>query len=84
MNTITRIDYAAARERLQSVTTDAATLASFDHVRETGELEDTFMKVVVDLDISLNWLLLGKGVAHREGCRDGRRGVDVRKFATRT
>ena len=69
--TTTRIDYAAARERLQSVTTDAATLASFDHVRETGELEDTLMKAVAEHNISLDWLFLGKGVAHREGCRDG-------------
>ena len=68
-DTITRIDYAAARERLASITADPAALAGLDRIRETGDLDDAFMRAVVELDISLDWLFLGKGVARREGCR---------------
>ncbi len=69
--TDTRIDYVAARERLASVTADPAALAGLDRIRETGDLDDAFMRAVVELDISLDWLFLGEGVARREGCRDG-------------
>ena len=69
--TDTRIDYVAARERLASVTTDPAALAGLDRIRETGDLDDAFMRAVVELDISLDWLFLGKGVSRRERCRDG-------------
>jgi len=67
----TTIDYTAARERLSSITTDPAALAGLDRIRATGELDDAFMAVVAREDISLDWLFLGKGVAHWEGCRDG-------------
>ena len=70
-DTITRIDYVAARKRLASITADPTALAGMDRIRETGELDDAFMAVVAREDISLDWLFLGKGVAHREGCRDG-------------
>ncbi len=69
--TDTRIDYTAARERLASVTADPAALAGLDRIRETGELNGAFMAAVEEHNISLDWLFLGKGVAHREGCRDG-------------
>ncbi len=69
--TDTRIDYAAARERLASITADPAALAGMDRIRETGDLDDAFMAAVEEHNISLDWLFLGKGVAHREGCRDG-------------
>ena len=67
--TITRIDYAAACERLASITTDAGALAGLERISETGEINDAFMDVVVREDISLDWLLLGKGEPHiaREG-----------------
>jgi hypothetical protein len=58
-DTITRIDYAAARERLQTVTDDPAVLAAFDHIRATGNLDDAFMAAMGEL--SLDWLFLGKG-----------------------
>ncbi len=62
-DTITRIDYAAARKRLASITTDPAALAGFDRIRETGDLDDAFMRAIIELDISLDWLFLGKGAA---------------------
>jgi hypothetical protein len=62
-DTITRIDYAAARKRLASITTDPAALAGFDRIRETGDLDNAFMAVVVREDISLDWIFLGKGAA---------------------
>ncbi len=68
---MTRIDYVAARKRLASITADPAALAGLDRIRETGDLDDAFMAAVVEHNISLDWLFLGKGVAHREGCRDG-------------
>ncbi len=70
-DTITRIDYTAARKRLASITADPAALAGLDRISKTGDLDDAFMRAVVELDISLDWLFLGKGVAHRERCRDG-------------
>ena len=69
--TITRIDYVAAQKRLASITADPAALAGLDRISETGDLDDAFMAAVVELDISLDWLFLGKGVARRERCRDG-------------
>ena len=66
----TTIDYVAARKRLASITADPATLAGMDRVRETGDLNNALMAAVEEHNISLDWLFLGKGVAHREGCRD--------------
>ncbi len=70
-STATRIDYAAARERLASITADPAALAGMDRIRETGGLDAALMTAVEEHNISLGWLFLGKGVAHWEGCRDG-------------
>ena len=67
----TTIDYTAARERLSSITTDPAALAGLDRIRATGDLDDAFMAAVDEHNISLDWLFLGKGLAHREGCSDG-------------
>ena len=61
----TTIDYAAARKRLASITTDPAALAGLDRISETGQLNDAFMRAVEEHNISLDWLFLGKGVAHR-------------------
>ncbi len=71
MNTITRIDYVAARKRLASITPDPAALAGMDRIRKNGDLNDALMAAVVEHNISLDWLFIGEGVAHREGCRDG-------------
>ncbi len=68
---MTRIDYVAARKRLASITADPAALAGMDRIRKTGYLNDALMAAVVEHNISLDWLFLGKGVAHWEGCRDG-------------
>jgi len=68
---MTRIDYVAARKRLASVTTDPAALAGLDRISETGSLNAAVMAAVDEHNISLDWLFLGKGVAHLEGCRDG-------------
>ncbi len=68
-DTATRIDYAAARERLASVTTDPAALAGLDRIRESGDLDDAFMAVVVREDISLDWIFLGEGKPHMKGAR---------------
>ena len=65
MNTITaHIDYAAARERPVSITTDPAALDGLDRIRESGDLDNAFMAVVVRENISLDWLFLGKGAPH--------------------
>ncbi len=69
MNT-TRIDYTAARDRLASVTANPAALAGLDRVIATGRLNDAIMATVDKHDISLDWLFLGRGVAHREGCHE--------------
>ena len=70
-STATRIDYAATRKRLASVTADPAALAGLDRIRETGELNGAFMAAVEEHNISLDWIFLGKGEPHMEGCRDG-------------
>jgi hypothetical protein len=64
-STATTIDYDAARERLSSITTDPAALAGLDRIRATGELDNAFMRAVVELDISLDWLFLGEGKPRR-------------------
>ena len=66
-DTITRIDYVAARERLASITTDPAVLAGFDKFRETGDFSDAYMRAVVEHRISFNWLFLGKGESFIKG-----------------
>jgi hypothetical protein len=71
MNTMTRIDYVVARKRLASITTDPVALVGMDRIRETGSLNAAVMAAVDEHNISLDWLFLGKGVAHLEGCRDG-------------
>ena len=68
---MTRIDYVAARKRLASITADPAALAGLDRIGETGSLNAALMAAVEEHNISLDWLFLGAGVAHREGCRDG-------------
>ena len=42
-----------------------------DRIRETGDINDALMAAVVEHNISLDWLFLGKGLAHWERCRDG-------------
>ncbi len=66
-STATRLDYAAARERLASITADPAALAGLDRIRQSGDLDDAFMAVVVREDISLDWIFLGKGEPHMKG-----------------
>ncbi len=61
MNTITRIDYDACRKRLQAITTDAAALASFERVAQSGEAESEFLAAVMRLNISLDYVFIGKG-----------------------
>jgi hypothetical protein len=79
MTTIPDIDYDAARERLSSITTDPAALASFDSMVESEAAGDAeafdddariarwndamgaFLGNNQRLNISLDWLFLGKG-----------------------
>ena len=60
-STETRVDYAAARERLASITDDPAVLAGFDKFRKTGDFSDAYMRAVVEHRISFDWLFLGRG-----------------------
>ena len=68
---MTRIDHVAARKRLASITADPAALTGMDRIRETGSLNAAVMAAVEEHNISLDWLFLGAGTAHLEGCRDG-------------
>ncbi len=70
-DTVARIDYVAARKRLASITADPAALAGMNRISATGSLNAALMAAVDEHNISLDWLFLGKGVAHLEGCRDG-------------
>ena len=62
----TTIDYAAARKRLASITTDPAALAGLDRISETGQLNDAFMRAVERVDqkdlVSVPWAHLVEGV----------------------
>jgi hypothetical protein len=42
-----------------------------DRTAKTGQLNGALMAAVDEHDISLDWLFLGRGVAHREGCQEG-------------
>ena len=53
-STATRIDYAAARKRLQSITDDPAMLDGSDCIEATGDLDDAIMAAVCEHRISLD------------------------------
>ena len=58
-----RIDYAAARVRLEAVTSDREALAGFERlVKNHGDLDDAFLEAVCKRNISLDYLFLGKGM----------------------
>ncbi len=66
MKTITRqressFDYDACRKRLEAITTDAAALASFERVAQSGEMESEFLEAVARLNISLDHVFVGGG-----------------------
>jgi hypothetical protein len=61
MNTTTHIDYTTARERLTSITTDPAALASLELVAKSGEMEPEFCEVVARLNISLDYVFGYRG-----------------------
>ncbi len=48
-----RIDYDAARKRLQATTTDPAVLDGFERVARTDDVGDAFLKAVCGTRISL-------------------------------
>ena len=52
--TPTRIDYTAARKRLQAATDDPVALASFDRVAASGEVNGEFLGATLRLNISLD------------------------------
>ena len=62
-----RIDYDAARKRLQATTTDPAVLDGFERVARTGDIDDAFLKAVCGTHISLDHLFLGEGVPFMTG-----------------
>ena len=66
-STATRIDWAAVKERLASVTDDPAVLAGLDRMRKTGDFDDAFMREIVEGNVSLDWLFLGEGRPGRSG-----------------
>ena len=67
-DTATGVDYDAARDRLQGITTDAAALDSFELVVKSGEILDTeFLRAAQRLNISLDYVFLGAGNPHRKG-----------------
>ena len=57
----TSIDYTAARERLTSITTDPAALASFERVAQSGDVNDEFLEAVARLNVSLDYIFRSKG-----------------------
>ena len=66
-DTATRIDYVAARERLESITTDPAILDGFERVAKKGDFDDAFLKAALDAQISLDYLMVGAGPPFSKG-----------------
>ena len=60
-DTATGVDYDSARDRLQGITTDAAALASFERVAQSGEMESEFLEAVARLNISLDYVFARRG-----------------------
>ena len=56
-----RIDYDAARKRLQAISADPAVLGGFERSARTGEVDDAFLKAVCGTRISLDHLFQGRG-----------------------
>ena len=56
-----RIDYAAARVRLEAVTNAPDVLEGFDRTAKRGDVDDAFLAAVGKRNISLDYLFLGKG-----------------------
>ncbi len=65
--TATRIDWQAARERLASVTDDPAVLDGFERVAQKGDIDDAFLDAALDANISLDYLIVGKGAPFSKG-----------------
>ena len=63
----TRIDWQAARERLQAITTDPALLEGFERVAQKGDIDDAFLEAALDANISLDYLIVGKGAPFSKG-----------------
>ena len=61
-STATRIDYDAARVRLESVTSDRDVLEGFERLVKNRDVDDAFLDAVCKRNISLDYFLLGKGV----------------------
>ncbi len=60
-NTATRIDYDAARARLEAVTSDRDVLEGFARTAKRGDLDDAFLAAVGKRSLSLDYIFLGKG-----------------------
>ena len=54
-----RIDYAAARVRLEAVTNAPDVLEGFDRTAKRGDLDDAFLAAVRKRNISLDYIYLG-------------------------
>ena len=61
LNHETRIDYAAARVRLESVTSDREALEGFERLVKNRDVDDAFLEAVCKRKISLDYLILGEG-----------------------
>ena len=59
--TTTRIDYAAARVRLEAVTNAPDVLEGFDRTAKRGDLDDAFLAALDKRNISLDHIYLGRG-----------------------
>jgi hypothetical protein len=57
----TRIDYDAARVRLESVTSDREVLEGFERLVKNRDVDDAFLAAMGRRGISLDYLFLGEG-----------------------
>jgi hypothetical protein len=57
----TRIDYDAARVRLEAVTSDRQVLEGFERLVKNRDVDDAFLAAMGGRGISLDYLFLGEG-----------------------
>jgi hypothetical protein len=61
----TRIDYDAARARLEAVTSDRAVLEGFERLVKNPDDQGAFIAAVGERGMSLDYFLLGEGKPYR-------------------
>ena len=59
--TTTRIDYDAARVRLEAVTSDRDVLEGFERMAKRGYIDDAFLAALDKRSLSLDYIYLGRG-----------------------